>query len=333
MTEENVQETTTEETTTEAPAVETTEAEQASFMEELDEAIDTHIEEKENNDNEETDGNKAPLPEIASEEEKPSLEKPKVEDKEVKQEESREDVPVHDEALLERAVRAGLTLADANNMPDDQSLSNVIGRVEAAKQRRQKVPKEKQETDLLSEIPDLDPEEYPEEVISAFKGLKGAVSEQQKTIKALTQSQQNQQQAAIVARNEEFTEWFDGQVKDLGKDYIDTLGEGDYKSLTAKETKLARNKVIRYMDHVHNDAKAEGRKAPNDEDTFKLAVEKAFPDKTNKIKGRKITKKAAARSRQVLNTPRDTNGQFASEIYSEDTRTDDAIAAVAAMME
>ncbi len=303
---------------TEEKIVETTE--EAPIMEGLNEAIEEHIEEKESNESPE------PLPGETPEE---VTEEPEVKEPEVEVKEAGEELPGHDEVLLERAVRAGLSLSDAKSMPDSTALSNVISRLEAPKET--KVPVEtKAPVDPLSELADLDPEEYPEEVVEYLKGIKGVVSEQQKTIQGLTQQQQ---QAKRSAKANQFVNWFDAQVEGLGGDYKDTFGEGRRENLNDSTQVKARDRIVYFMDVVHNDAKREGRQIPNDGEIFNLAVDMAFPDKANKIKGQKVAESSIKRSRQVLNRPRDTNGQFASESYNEDARTDDAIAAVAAMMQ
>jgi len=250
------------------------------------------------------------------------------------EDEDGEETPVADDALIERAVRAGISLADAKVTPVE-SLGRIVGQMEAAgkKSGEDDSSEVAEEEDPFDKLPDLDPEEYSEEVVSTFAFMKEQLKSQRDEIKAMQGSKQESSEAADVEAGNAFIGWFDGEVAGLGAEYEDVLGKGGMKSLSDEGQALARNKIARHMDLVAEDFKSEGKQAPSRDEAFKLAVKSAFPDKANEITGKETAKKAAARSNRVINQPRSSTGQFTKgEALTEEERADDAVAAVAAMM-
>jgi hypothetical protein len=82
--------------------------------------------------------------------------------------------------VTERAIRAGFSLKEIKQCPDDAFLERMCARIEGAKGETgsQKDAAnddggEPSIDDILSEIPDLDPEEVEESIVSAFKSMKG----------------------------------------------------------------------------------------------------------------------------------------------------------------
>lgn len=118
------------------------------------------------------------------------------------------------DALVERAVKAGLPLAEAKSYPE-AALKRICEAMEKPKADDGVPPKaeaaEKVEDDPLDAIPDLDPAEYDEKLVAIVKTLKGIVGDQQKTIKAL-----NAGQLEGKARDE--GAWLDGKISALGED-------------------------------------------------------------------------------------------------------------------
>ncbi len=297
MTEEKIEEQVVEEKT-----------EEPSVMEELDEAIDQYIEdvaEREAPD----DGNPPPREEPEEE---------LVPEKEPEAEESTgEETPAVDNSLIERAVRSGMSLSDAKAIPDGEVLERIIAQAETTTGETSEETfsdEEKTEEKLLADIPELDPDEYDPDFINTFEKMKGAIVGLQETNKALVQNQRGQESNQLRG-------WFDSQVKSVEKDYGSTI-----------QSDSAKGKIIRHMDFVANEARAEGRQLSHDQ-VFKLALESAFTEKTNEIKGRKIAAKAKGRSKRVLHKPRDVDGSFISETFSGDDRESEAVAAVRQLME
>jgi len=92
------------------------------------------------------------------------------------------------EGALERAVRAGFTLAQAKNFPGDDLLNATCARIEgvsgagspegASGAESGGEAKPADVNALLSEIPDLSPDDYDEQIVNVVRLLKGVVKQQ-----------------------------------------------------------------------------------------------------------------------------------------------------------
>ena len=102
-----------------------------------------------------------------------------------KQEDEGEDGQVAglSESLIERAVRAGMTLAEANQYPSEGLLESMVSRIEGQRagspgsrdDAGEVDTSQEGEDDSLPPIPDLDPEEYSESLLEWAKSVKGTV--------------------------------------------------------------------------------------------------------------------------------------------------------------
>jgi len=167
-------------------------------------------------------------------EENLSEEKPAEEKKEEKPEE--EVIPKDDEipdALIERAVKAGISIPDAKSFKKADALERMCGVLEKKQEsagNEKKAESDKKEDDPLAAIPDLDPkdldpDEYDEKVIAvvgAVKALKDIVRKQQETIDGLSRDGKSHESS-----------WFDSQVAALGKSYAEVVGDGDRAKLAS----------------------------------------------------------------------------------------------------
>lgn len=99
-----------------------------------------------------------------------------------------------DDALFERAVRAGLPLAQAKQFTDSALLTAVCDRIEGAAAKPGSPGDAGKQAagagtpapaDPLAAIPDLDPNEIDERIVASFKALKGLLRQQQETIAGL----------------------------------------------------------------------------------------------------------------------------------------------------
>lgn len=89
------------------------------------------------------------------------------------------------ESLLERAVRAGLSLAEANQYPSEGLLESMVSRIEGQRagspgsrgDAGEVDTSQDGEDDSLPPIPDLDPEEYGEPLLEWAKSVKGVVEQ------------------------------------------------------------------------------------------------------------------------------------------------------------
>jgi len=319
-----------EEMAEEKETVEKAENNEPSFMEMLDDATDAHVKETESrSESNEPDKKKNTVPDKDKSGEEVVQEDLDNKDGGEKEEDGGDGEPAVDEALLERAVRAGMGLADARAVVNQNSLENIIGRLEEAGKKiaesgdkKSATGEEKSDEDLLKEIPDLDPEEYSEEVVGAFKGLKAMVAKQQKFIASLKQD--------LDSRGT----WVDERIAELGKDFNEVFGRGNYTDLREGKQKTARDKLLRHVEFAELDTKESGESLTHAE-IFKLALKSGFGETLNQIKGKVTTKAAAERAKKVINQPRSTTGRLASgnDYGNKEDREADATKAVAAMME
>ena len=122
--------------------------------------------------------------------------------------------------LVERAVKAGMSISDAKTFQKADALGRMCDMLEKGSKKADEV-KVVDEVDPLAAIPDLDPEKYDEQVVAGFKAMKDIIRTQQAAIKA-GQSEGGKAQA---------TSWFDGQVAALGSAFAESVGTGDRAKL------------------------------------------------------------------------------------------------------
>lgn len=222
-----------------------------------------------------------------------------------------EEPPAVDDALVERAVRAGLTMEDARKSPASV-LEAFIKRAESDAESGK--PDDgsndgEEEKDPLEGIPELDSDEYDKELVNTFSSLRDIVRKQHEELTSLRKSGTPEDSESVESA--EFIGWLNAQVSALGEDYHDLFGKGPYSKLEDEKARAARDVLIRHMDVAEEDAKALGRNVPEREELFKAALSSAFGDKLKEIKGKELAKKAA--SRRTVNQPRDAKGKFSEE--------------------
>jgi len=294
------------------------------FQADLDAAIDEEIERSTVKDPVATDDKPNP-PENSEENGAPAPRDDEPgNDEPVDKDDDGEESPV-DTALVERAVRAGLSLEDAQKVSDSDALTRIVEQLEskaAPKGDEDEPPKDEpkdDQTSYLDMIPELDVADgYPPEIVEAFKGIKGAMGE-------------------LMAENERLKSggsegtWADAQYAALDKGFEATFGKGKTAEITDKKQIAAREKVERHAKFfVDEDGLSQ-------EDAFKKAIEVGFGDVAKQIKGSAVKDAASRRSRKAVNRPRNTDGRFASDrdyddYGNESDREADAVAAVSGMM-
>jgi hypothetical protein len=85
-----------------------------------------------------------------------------------------------DEALLERAIRAGMSMKEAKAVSDKEALASIVGRLETTKEKGDGKPADKKPESVLDKLPDLGSdafEGYPAEIISALKAQQDVIRE------------------------------------------------------------------------------------------------------------------------------------------------------------
>ncbi len=94
---------------------------------------------------------------------------------------------------IERAIGAGMTMAEARQFKSGDLLDAMINRIQndpdSSSDGKDDYSEESGENDLLNEIPDLDPDEYDEKIVDGFKAMKDIIQRQQETIKNMQKGQ------------------------------------------------------------------------------------------------------------------------------------------------
>jgi len=210
----------------------------AGVASEVDEAINALIGTKEPEPELPTEA----TPEVAPEEPEAESVLEAEEEPEVEEPEEPEERPALSDDLLERAVKAGIPLAEARQYPNAGLLSAACGRIEGRQKESDggaQAAESDSSEDVLASIPDLDPEEFDEKLVAAVKGMKDLIRQQQETISSL--------------RRDQSTDWFetragtvknlingDAQKRDALREKFDVLSAG-YK---AAGKKVSRESVF-----------------------------------------------------------------------------------------
>jgi len=309
------------------------EQEEPDFMNQLDKAADQHLAEK----NVSEDGESLPPEEIRSGDDSagdPESQGDGDDGNAGEEEPDGDGDPIESDvsdALLERAVKVGLSLEEAKKYTDASMLGHVCDRLEELSEANggDNVAAEgnEGEENPLDSIPDLDPDEVNDSIVEAFKGLKefaGRLFEENKALKVLSEKEG-------VPRGT----WADAKFSELGKEFDAIFGRGDFSDLKQDGHEArARQRLERHMNFMLEDAKDAGENMTRAE-AFRKALESQYGDIIEKQKGKATAEAAKKRSKRVINQPRNTNGRFGPrDDYGSDTdRKDDAVAAVAQLMD
>ncbi len=212
------------------------------------------------------------------------------------------EVPVISEGALEFAIRSGFTTAEANSFSNEHTLLTAVQIINKKTPVGVAEKEHVEEKLLLSDLPDLDPEQYEPEAIETFKKMKVAIQEQQKAIEQLTQETQSSQANQAAQNEREITAWFDQKVAGLGEGYENTLGKGSHGSLNRGSSQFAKREEI--ADHINLMAagySSTGREQPPLDTLFDQAAKFVLQDETNGLNEKKLSDRLSKRSAQHIN--------------------------------
>ncbi len=209
---------------------------------------------------------------------------------------------------IEQAVAVGVPLGDAVAFKSDESLLRVVEARRLAavsiKGVGSEVDKKEEASDLedlISKIPDLDPEEFTPETVAMFGALKDIITQQQDSIREISQQQTAAADARLATTAEEVEGWFDSEVSNLGEDFAEALGTGGYSSLLQGSPQLAKRDEIATQVLVLNAGYAAiGAKTPPRAEVFKIASQFVLQKEFEQIKTKKVTGELSKRSKQHL---------------------------------
>jgi hypothetical protein len=202
-------------------------------------------------------------------------------------------------SFIERAVRAGISLEDAQAFPSDRALENACVVLESAQQHD--VNDNDETPDPLDAIENLDPEEYGPEAIELLGGLTAQIREQREQIKALMEDQKNSATHSKEAYARDVEQQFNEQVAKLGEDFAEVLGAGAYSSLAPGSPQLAkRDAIAEQMTVTAAGLQAMGRPVPPLEELFDQAAGVVLREEFSAVKERKLQESLRNRSKQHL---------------------------------
>jgi len=230
--------------------------------------------------------------------------------------------PVTDE-LLERAVKVGMTLADARTFQNADALDRQLSLLEekAGDDKGDKDDKgeegEEQDdfTKLLDTIPELDPETYDPKLVEVVSALKGIAKKQQEVITGLKAEKGDQAAGAASAESAEATTWFDGRLDKLGLG--DVLGEGAIDSIDPKSDHFAKRRELADKIGVLEAGYAKsGKERPSRDALFDEASQSVLGDEIHAAAERDKSGKLKDRSEQHIKRPGRVKAQ--SEVSVEE---------------
>ena len=205
---------------------------------------------------------------------------------------------VRSDDLVERAVRAGFSLGDAKAFPSDSALESACSVIETRDAAGDGQEEEDQLTTLLGK---LNPEEFEPEALEVLTALANEVRSQRDEIGALKSGHAQVQKTGRAAAEHEVEQWFDGQVANLGKDYVEALGSGAHAAFDQGSPQLAKREAIAgRMAVMIAGHKAVGGKVPPREVLFSDAVRAELADEITAMHERKLQGELKARSGQHI---------------------------------
>jgi len=206
--------------------------------------------------------------------------------------------PERSTVLVERAVRAGFSLAEARAFPSDQALGRACEVIEQS-QRQSRKQTEEDEEDPLAVFDTLNTEEFEPEVVELLGTLAGQIKAQREELRALKAGQEQTTQVSQEAAAREVEVWFDGQVQSLGTDFQDTLGQGTYRSLAPGSSQLAmRDAIAEQMAVQIAGYQAVGRPMPPREEMFQAAAKVVLAKEFAELERKQIQSELRKRARQ-----------------------------------
>jgi len=217
-----------------------------------------------------------------------------------------EQTPVEiSDAHVERAVKAGLSIADARSFKDAKALERVCDTLEKAAKapdKKDEKPNETAKDELLDEInaiPDLENEKdaagetiYDDKIVATFKALKAIVLKQHGVIGELRKA------GGPNAGN-----FLDVQIAALGEGYTEALGAGATSALDQKsEQAVKRSQLEGKFKVLEAGYKAAGQDV-KPEEIFKEAASLVLGDVAAKVAEADKIKALAERSKQHVSRP------------------------------
>lgn len=218
---------------------------------------------------------------------------------------------VPDDALIERAIKAGLSMKDAKGFTSAEFAEAILSRLEEASKPKE-AKEEKKTEDDDSPIKDFDEMlakmesdgEYNEDFVKMFKGMTSLLKKQNEEIKSLRAGNKSASEQSFFEKQ------------------ISTLGDGVVKHLDAAHKSKLESKFKVLKKAYSDDPKM------TDEEIFKDAAKLAIGDILEKAAAEGKTAKAEERRKLTIARPGGEQGLKGGKAKS----IDEIVAEVAAEM-
>ena len=226
---------------------------------------------------------------------------------------------------LERAVAAGIPVVDAKALTPESLERVIAARVDAAYEHafenvipEAAVPaKEDKPKDLFADLPELDKENYEPAIIAQMERVKEIARTQQAELQEFRDHGEQVAQSANQVADQEMEQWFDKQVGDLGDDFKESLGEGNYRNLSRGSTQFGnRAEIVTQMSVMDTGYRAQGIEPPSRDELFDSAVGLVLRDTYTEIRNKEIQGDLAKQSKQHIR--RASGGKAKSQLSDED---------------
>ncbi len=249
------------------------------------------------------------------------------------------------DALLERAVKTGLSLTDAKSFNNSEALEKTVGILEksqaaagdkASDDKTGKTDTENKDADdkkiefkpfevkpfevKFDKEDEIEPDiaknitAITDPGTAQIKALHEHYAEQINAVFDQLQQANTQVKSMQSAMDHQgaakFETEFEGLVKGLGDEYEDLVGKGVGKDLDKNGTQMAnRNKLIGAMQVVDEATIKAGKKLLPQDEVFKQATAIVFSDKATELATKKVVDKVKTRAEQGLNRATGTKGK------------------------
>jgi hypothetical protein len=215
---------------------------------------------------------------------------------------------------IERAVRAGLTFAEARAFSTESALLSMVGKFEAAHEKTQEKAVVVSDDDPLASIQKLDPDVYEPEVVKMYENLVEIIRKQDEAIKAVRSNQEQAVRATQESIANDVEKWFDDRVSKLGDDFTESLGSGAYRSLKQGSAQLQKRDALADQVAVLNAGyKASGRQPPSRDELFDAAAQLVLRGDYQKAHEKRLSSELASRAKQHINRVGGQKGKVVSD--------------------
>ena len=200
------------------------------------------------------------------------------------------------DALLERAVEAGISLGHARKFDSEAQLLDTVEHYEKVFEQAA-VDAAPVAKDPFADLPTLDPEVHDAGVIEKFDRLTEIIKQEREVnqgveerLKAVEGHQGEASQATQRANTAEAERWFNGQISGLGKDFFTALGEGDSTSLDQNGSQFAKREgIAKQVSVMYSGYDAQGLTPPPRDELFATAARSVLHDEFQKQHNEKLS--------------------------------------------